>query len=57
MHQYIVETGNTVRSLLELVNHEDLLIKEHAAKLRKAIIEIKTHGWDFRANDLNDDFS
>ncbi|MEE9548589.1 MAG: hypothetical protein V3V68_04465, partial [Nitrosomonadaceae bacterium] len=57
MHQYIVETGNTARSLLELVNHEDLLIKEHTAKLRKAIIEIKTHGWDFRANDLNDDFS
>ncbi|MCK5436355.1 MAG: hypothetical protein KAI88_06960 [Nitrosomonadaceae bacterium] len=57
MHQYIVETGNTVRSLLELVNHEDLLIKEHTAKLRKAIIEIKTHGWDLRANDLNDDFS
>lgn len=57
MHQYIVETGNTVRSLLELVNHEDSLIKEHTAKLREAMVEIKTHGWDFRTNDLNDDFS
>ena len=57
MHQYIVETGSTVRSLLELVNHEDSLIKEHTAKLREAINEIKTHGWNFQANDLNDDFS
>ena len=57
MHQYIVKTGNTVRSLLELVNHEDSLIKEHTAKLREVMVEIKTHGWDFRTNDLNDDFS
>lgn len=57
MHQYIIETGSTVRSLLELVNHEDSLIKEYTAKLREAINEIKTHGWNFQTNDLNDDFS
>lgn len=57
MHQYIVETGNTVRSLLELVNHEDSLVQEQTSKLRKAIAEFKAHGWNFRTNDLNDDFS
>ena len=57
MHQYIIETGNTVRTLLELLNHEEFLIKEQTAKLQKAVIEIKSHGWDFQADDLNNDFS
>ncbi len=57
MHQYIVETGNTVRGLLELVNHEGSLIKEQISKLREAIIELKAQGWNFNAIDLKDDFS
>lgn len=57
MHQYIIETGNTVRTLLELLIHEESLIKEQTAMLSKAVIEIKAHGWNFQANDLSDDFS
>ena len=57
MHQYIVETGNTVRSFLELVNHEDSLVKEQTSKLREAIVEFKAQGWNFHTSDLNDDFS
>jgi hypothetical protein len=56
MHQYIIETGNTVRTLLELLIHEESLIKEQTAKLHKAVIEIKAHGWNFQTDDLNDDF-
>ena len=57
MHQYIVETGNTVRSFLELVNHEDSLVKEQTSKLREAIVKFKAQGWNFHTSDLNDDFS
>ncbi len=57
MHQYIVETGNTVRGLLEMVNHESSLIKEQTSKLRDAIIKFKAQGRDLNSTDLNDDFS
>ncbi len=57
MHQYIVETGNTVRNFLELVNHEDSLVKEQTSKLREAIVEFKAQGWNFHTSDLNADFS
>ena len=57
MHQYIFETGNTVRALLEMVNHENSLIKEQTSKLRDAIIKFKAQGWDLKFTDLNDDFS
>lgn len=57
MHQYIVETGKTVRALLEMVNHENSLIKEQTQRLRDAIIEFKVQGRDLNSADLNDDFS
>jgi len=56
MHQYIIETGNTVRTLFELLIHEESLIKEQTEKLHKAVIEINAHGWNFQTDDLNDDF-
>ena len=57
MHQYIVETGNTVRGLLEMVGREISLIKEQTSKLREVIIKFKTQGRDFNSADLNEDFS
>jgi hypothetical protein len=57
MHQYIVETGNAVRGLLEMVNHESSLIKGQTTKLRDAIIKFNVQGQDLSSTDLNDDFS
>ena len=57
MHQYIVETGNIVRGLLEMVNHENSLIKEQTSKLHEAIAKFKTQGQNLNSIDLNDDFS
>ena len=57
MHQYIVETGKTVRTLLEMVNHESSLIKEQTSRLHDAIIKFKVQGRDLNFTDLNDDFS
>lgn len=57
MHQYIVETEDTIRSLFELVNQEDSLVQEQTSKLREIIAEFKARGWNFHTSDLNDDFS
>ena len=57
MHQYIVETGNTVRGLLEMANHESSLIKEQTLRLHEAITRFKAQGQDLNSIDLNDDFS
>lgn len=57
MHQYLVETGNTVRNLLEMICHESSLIKEQASILHESIVKFKTIGHEFNSADLNEDLS